>query len=119
MKTQRLKIWSDAKSKRERKKLYASILPMIKQLGIVQGYAIAVHGSMTRDFDIVAIPWRKKVMDPDTFAFFMHRMLCAYPYTIEQIKKRAEKKPHGRIAYDLILGHNGAYVDLSIIPPIR
>ena len=37
--------------------IYAQLLPRIRAVGKQLGYAIAIHGSMQRDFDLLATPW--------------------------------------------------------------
>jgi hypothetical protein len=73
------------------------------------GYAIAVHGSMQRDLDLVAIPWTERAIAPATLI----ERLCE-GLGIEH-RSAPVFKPHGRVAYLLALG--GAYqMDLSVMP---
>ncbi len=38
--------------------LYAACLyPEMAEIARKHGYALAVHGSLARDFDLIAIPW--------------------------------------------------------------
>ncbi len=111
-----MKVWSDAKSKRDRKKLYLSLLPTIRRIAKNSGYAIGVHGSMTRDFDIIAVRWSKKSVSAETLAYRMHRGISKYSLDRKALRTQAQNKPCGRKSYVLILGHGGAYIDLSIAP---
>jgi len=36
---------------------YAVVYPTLRDVAKLHGYALAIHGTMTRDFDLVAIPW--------------------------------------------------------------
>lgn len=36
---------------------YAALVPLFAAVARPLGYAIAVHGSMRRDLDLVAVPW--------------------------------------------------------------
>lgn len=110
-------VWSNAKSKRDRKRLYLSLIPTIRKVARQSGYAIGVHGSLTRDLDLIAVKWRNKAVKPDTLAYRIHKATCKYSYSRKAIKATNVKteKPQGRVAYALILGHGGAYIDLSIM----
>lgn len=72
------------------------------------GYAVAVHGSMQRDLDLVAIPWVDDAAEPQVL--------------VEALQKACkgkligpEQKPHGRMSWSIVLA-GGAYVDLSVMP---
>lgn len=108
------------------------------------GYALAIHGTVTTDLDLIAIPWVEDAADPVTLkdALMAHISACDYEgLTRQQFpnnedlvtqilaneKKRkadageyydetgAQIKPHGRRAWNLYLDH-GAKVDLSVMP---
>jgi hypothetical protein len=110
-----MKVWSDARTKKERKALYLSLLPTIRKVARKSGYAIGVHGSLTRDFDLIAAKWSKNAVNPETLAFRIHAATSKYSYTRKALRTFPQNKPHGRIGYPLILGHEGAYIDLSIM----
>ena len=44
--------------------IYAGIYPELAEIARKHGHALAVHGSMARDFDIIAIPWTEDASDP-------------------------------------------------------
>lgn len=80
------------------------------------GYALAVHGSMTRDLDVVAIPWIAKATD---LATLLHR-----------VKHRTEWKdsgnpisdmPHGRKSHVFIhpAFDDPRYVDFAVMPNLE
>lgn len=75
------------------------------------GYALALHGSMNRDMDVVAIPW---VDDCDTGWQLVYKLSKKHGLLIDKPIKK--KKPHGRIAYALLFPGSSAYIDLSIMP---
>ena len=108
------KIWSSAKSKKARKKLYLTLLPHIVRVARKSGYAIGVHGSMTRDMDIIAVPWVDRAVPPKVLAYRIHKTVCKYHYTPEFLDADVTVKPRGRLSWALILGSGGAYIDLSV-----
>ena len=74
------------------------------------GYAVGVHGSLKRDFDLIAAPW---IENAKGNAFIVKR-LC--DELNAKIIGGAEYKPHGRVG--VILQIDGYYkqIDLSIMP---
>ena len=110
------KIWSNAKTKRDLKKLYLSIIPEIRTIARKNGYAIGLHGTLTRDLDLIAVPWVKKHVNAETLAIRIHAGVCKYAYGLKELRTQGDgNKPHGRVAYSLPIGFHGAYIDLSII----
>lgn len=102
------------------------------------GYALAIHGTVTADLDIVAIPWTDGAVDPVTLKneLMQHIGACGYDDVlrsagltedqVQQMMARKEPgtdpggtiKPHGRVAWNLYFIDGGAKVDLSIMPRI-
>jgi len=101
------------------------------------GYALTIHGTLNHDMDLVAIPWTEEAISAEDLraALMKHLTMCGYDdvlrrsgYSEEYIKQRieageiakmdgVEKKPHGRLAWNLYLMF-GAKVDLSVMPRI-
>lgn len=97
--------------------LYDSLVAVAQD----HGYSLALHGSMSRDLDLIAIPWTDNAaprtvlvnaINKDVSRFRVDRFRKAYE---ESDLKTPTKKPHGRISYALHLGGD-AYVDISIMP---
>lgn len=88
------------------------IYPRCVEIGRKMGYAIALHGSVARDLDLVAIPWTAD-------AAFSGHLLSAICEEFD-IEPNCEVtiKPHGRKSWSLPLWW-GAYIDLSIMPLIE
>lgn len=94
--------------------LLDAILPPIREAARHHGYAVAVHGSLARDIDLVAVPWREhNVSEPDELV----RAICgAIGGVTGNCLRHAEasQKPHGRVAYTLIHGGFIGEIDLSV-----
>lgn len=88
--------------------LYSHRINEISTIGRACGYAMAVHGSMQRDLDVVAVPWTERA----TSALTLVRMLCNQLGVSRSVPTL---KPHGRITYTLLLG-GACFMDLSITP---
>jgi hypothetical protein len=78
------------------------------------GYAVAVHGSVGRDVDLVAVPWQDTALDAMQIAGII---AAAIP---GKIIGEPEQKPHGRIGFTIYpnwtYGFDTWYVDLSVMP---
>jgi hypothetical protein len=79
------------------------------------GYVLALHGSMGRDLDIIAIPWTEDADNPEKLLRAFKRFITSKA-TINYRIPQPIKKPHGRDAYVLPIGFDGQYIDLSIMP---
>lgn len=94
---------------------YASMLPDIRRTARECGYAITIHGSMARDFDLVAIPWIKEAKSAEELVVALCESMRTF--TINGEDSSAIIKPHGRRAWKLYFGGQ-PYLDLSIMPLI-
>lgn len=123
-----MKDWTDIKTKEQLRERYASYLPSLMKIANGCGYALAVHGSMKRDLDLIAVPWVKNAMAPESLVIFLERSLLGFSHMRSFWKKHSEidKKYHGRKAYIFAfaeLANNfetknlrHAIIDLSIMP---
>lgn len=107
---------------------YCFVVPIVQKAARKVGYAIAVHGSMNSDLDLVAIPWTEDAVSAEDL-FKAVRESCAVFYPQDESDAYVkcamgfvvlhpgppEAKPHGRLAWDLQLG-SGARIDLSVMP---
>jgi hypothetical protein len=87
------------------------------------GYALATHGSLARDIDLVAIPWTREASSSYELALSLIRTteqakgrLIAYGTDEGSVLQYPEpRKPHGRVCWVIHLD-DGVYIDLSIMP---
>lgn len=102
--------------------LLKHILEPIRTVARDAGYAILVHGSLSRDIDLVAIPWVETHVMP---ADFLVTRIAAVVASISgrcNAKDEWTAKPHGRCAKTLIVwgerfGH--IEIDLSVMPIVQ
>lgn len=98
--------------------LLDGILEPLRLAARSQGYAVAVHGSLCRDLDLVAIPWIEEAKSPDELLLAIQGALRA---TVGNgITREFVKKPHGRVATIIITfcGQNHYEIDLSVMPRV-
>lgn len=87
----------------------AAMYPGLCSVFQKHGYALAVHGSLARDFDLIAVPWTEKPSDPETV---ISEMLKVYAVSVID----SLVKNHGRIAYTISVGFGECALDLSFMP---
>lgn len=116
--------WFDARTVDEMQAFYMARLPAIREAAKEHGYAIGMHGSTRRDFDLMAMQWRSDASDKDSLTRAIADAACgirregAYDW---------EKKPNNRVATSLPIcwtDHenpdfdnmiSAGHIDLSII----
>lgn len=93
-----------------------AILPAIRTAARHKGYAVAVHGSLKRDIDLIAIAWTDQAIPADEL---VRAIQGAVGGVLGNCVLMGEPgmKPHGRIAYTLIHPGFAGEIDLSVIPP--
>jgi hypothetical protein len=78
-----------------------------------EGYALALHGSFTRDLDLVAVPWTDSACESE------HLIKRIEEATgLKQNGHEPTKRPHGRLTWTLLFPAFGdpRFVDFSIMP---
>lgn len=88
--------------------LYVHRVHEVQTIARSCGYAIAIHGSMQRDLDVVAIPWVRNALSQKTLV----KRLSEW---FEIDTRPPSPRPHGRLAYTFLLG-GGLFMDLSVMP---
>lgn len=89
---------------------YLVLYPVLREVARGHGYALAVHGSLQKDLDVLAVPWVEECSDPDVLAEALRDKSGG------QFVGGVGLKPHGRKAYTIHLGLAG-YIDLSVAFP--
>lgn len=91
--------------------LYSHRLAEIQGIARGSGYAIAVHGSMQRDLDLIAVPWSSDAVDGKRLVVRFCNLLCL---ECDHLLKPS-KMAHGRLVWTLMMGGN-CFMDLSVMP---
>ena len=87
----------------------AAMYPDLAKIFQSHGYALSVHGSLARDFDLIAVPWAENLSSPQTVLADVFKN-----YAVRQIGEPG-KKNHGRVAYTISCGFGECAIDLSFI----
>jgi hypothetical protein len=88
----------------------AAVYPELVGVFRSHGYALAVHGSLQRDFDLIAIPWVEQPSSPKDVI-----KQVTTEWAIREIGEPTTKL-HGRRAWTLSIGHSSCAIDLSFMP---
>lgn len=105
--------------------LYEQLIEPLREKARALGYALAVHGTLKRDIDLVACPWTDEAVPAHELAEALllvtaevHGLAFMTPAEGNDRYHRAGcpgNKPHGRLTWCWHLG-GGPYVDLSVMP---
>jgi hypothetical protein len=96
---------------------YAEIRVVAKDLG----YALALHGSLRSDLDVIAVPWTEEAADEETLV----KAICEAAGGFILTDRPVSDMPHGRRAWTIHLGgcsatvppdQRATYIDLSVMP---
>lgn len=90
--------------------VYAGLYPQLAEIARRHGYAMAVHGSMARDADLICIPWTDKATEPQAVVDAI-----TTEFVIRNIGEPSVRE-HGRIVYTLTVSAPGCFIDLSFTP---
>jgi len=99
---------------------YVGLFPILSEVAQEHGYALAVHGSVSRDFDLVAIPWVEGAQNAETLIrAIAHRMSCTMNTAISVDRlfesPYCKEKVHGRKSWAIPLDC-GSFLDISVMP---
>jgi hypothetical protein len=99
---------------------YRVALPALRHVAYTCGYALAVHGSLKTDIDLLAAPWRDTAVSAEYLVEKLRAALIGiFGYAEPGDGPQPEKKPCGRLAWSFYLqprGVEGPYIDLSVMP---
>lgn len=87
---------------------YLVLYPVLREAARRCGYALAIHGSLKRDLDVLATPWVEDAADEATL------VAALVEASGGEIVGKAGEKPRGRRAHTIHLGRAG-YIDLSVV----
>ncbi len=90
--------------------LYANLYATMRDIARTYGYALAIHGSVMRDLDVVAVPWTEDVSEPQELVDAFAKAIA-----FQHVDEKPEVKLHGRMVWTLAFPGT-CFVDLSIMP---
>jgi hypothetical protein len=108
--------------------LYAYYFYDLKEIAAKYGYNLVLHGSLARDLDLIAIPWKGELGDVDTMIQeFADKLGGVILEDSPERIKAFMNTYHGRKPYIINLnrswsdkGHDALYyIDISVTPTIK
>lgn len=97
--------------------LLDATLPAIREAARFQGYAVAVHGSLKRDIDLIAVAWTEQAKPPQELVRAIMGAVGGILGNCHMLTALSDK-PHGRLACTLVHPGFAGEIDLSVIPPV-
>jgi hypothetical protein len=103
--------------------MFATIFGDLRQIALDHGYSLMIHGSLSRDMDLVAVPWTDEASDACVLAEAIRQRVNGHES--EWGKKNdpsPRRRPHGRLAWawypteEQAATNSGPYIDLSVMP---
>lgn len=100
--------------------LTLAIEPM-RNIARDHGYALATHGSLARDIDMVAVPWTDGASEPDELLQDLKgAVMGVFGRARLDPKDEWTEKPHGRRAKSIHVYSDSHffYFDISVMPRV-
>lgn len=96
---------------------YTALIEPLRKVARRLGYALAVHGSLAKDIDLIAVPWTNEAVDAEVLVVAFTNLVRAFNGLGNHQGGEHDLKPHGRRAWVISLP-GGTYIDLSVMPKI-
>ncbi len=93
--------------------VYCALYPALAEIARKHGYAMAIHGTMARDFDLICIPWVETPSKPEEVVAEITATYATTDIT------NPGYKHHGRLAYSVCFGFGEFFADLSFMPTVE
>ena len=94
--------------------MYATMYRPLCDIAREHGYALAIHGSLMNDMDLIAVPWVEEPSPAIDLVDAIKERLGMCMFDVAD-KNNPVEKPHGRIAWNIYMD-NGCKIDLSVLP---
>jgi hypothetical protein len=107
--------------------MFSVALPQLKSVARDHGYALAVHGSMYRDLDLIAVPWVDGASEPSVLIEALRESIDGHIRDDCEWNPQPEHKPNGRLAWSIYTQYAkngdgvtlGPYLDVSVTPRVK
>lgn len=90
--------------------VYCALYPQLAEVTRKHGYALAIHGSLGRDMDLICVPWVPIPSEPQVVVDEI-----TTKFAIRQIHGW-EIKEHGREVTTISIAFGECFIDLSFMP---
>jgi hypothetical protein len=93
--------------------VYCALYPQLAEIARKHGYALAIHGSLGRDMDLICVPWIDEPSEPRAVVEEITNT-----FAIHVVGANPCPKAHGREAWTIRVGFGECHLDLSFMPRI-
>lgn len=97
--------------------MYVNYFGLLTKIVNNHGYALCVHGSVNRDFDLIAVPFEETVSPHDEVIMAIKKAIGNNGDS-DELYSKVGHEPQGRICYTIECGGDG-YFDISFTPSIQ
>lgn len=94
--------------------VYCALYPGLAEIVRSHGYALAIHGSLGRDMDLICVPWIDHPSEPEDVV-----KAITTKFYLREVGGPPTAKPHGREAWTISVGFGECFIDLSFMPRIK
>lgn len=91
----------------------AGLYPKLAEVFRKYGYALAVHGSVASDLDLIAVPWTEDAADPQAV---IDECMRTFAFSKVPDGYQGQPKPHGRLAFSVPFSFDNCRMDVSFTP---
>jgi hypothetical protein len=103
--------------------MHAVLYPFLAMRAIDVGYAVALHGSVGHDLDLIAVPWTDAAVSAEELVEHLCRTMDDQVFIYDGSAVGHQRngvwgeKPHGRRVWSLHLkSWSGSFIDVSVMP---
>lgn len=97
--------------------MYVNYFGLLTKIVNAHGYALCVHGSAVRDFDLIAVPFDEFVSSHEEVIRSIKKEI-GNTGSSDPLFDKVGHEPQGRICYTIECGGNG-YFDISFTPSLQ
>ena len=97
--------------------MYVNYFGLLQQIAVSHGYALCVHGSVVRDFDLIFVPF-DVIVSPHEKVLKDIKQKIGNDKSTKEIFDKVGHEPHGRTCYTIECG-GGGYFDISFTPSMQ
>lgn len=87
--------------------IYVGIYPELAEITRKHGYALAIHGSLAKDFDLICVPWIDHPSNPQDV---VNEITTTFAF--KQVGEPSIRA-HNRLVYTIRVSFSECYLDFS------
>lgn len=91
--------------------IYIGAYRELAEIAREHGYAMAIHGSLARDMDLICVPWVDDAAEPQAVVDAI-----TSKFAFKEIDEPPNVREHGRLVYTLLVSFGDCFIDLSFTP---